>query len=58
MLRRIARVVNNVKDGAYVAREISAGLYEAVASVLRVQSDLEAIVGEHEAQIQAQLPGF
>ncbi len=58
MFRRIARVVSSVKDHAFVARELSAGLYEAVASVVRIQSDLEIVLTAHEQQIQRELPGF
>jgi hypothetical protein len=57
MLRRIARAVNHVRDHAFVARELSAGVYEAVASVVLGPS-LEAILVEHSARLQRELPGF
>jgi hypothetical protein len=58
MIRRIARAVSQVMEHAAVARELSAGLYEAVASVVRVQSELDAILAEHDRQVQRELPGF
>jgi hypothetical protein len=58
MIRRIARAMSQVIGHAAVARELSAGLYEAVASVMRVQSEFEAIFAEHDRQVQRELPGF
>jgi hypothetical protein len=58
MIRRIARAVSQVRGHAVVARELSAGLYEAVASVVRVHSDFEAIIAEHDRQVRSALPGF
>jgi len=58
MFRRIARAVSQVRGHAVVARELSAGLYEAVASVVRVNSSFEAIIAEHHRQVHSALPGF
>jgi len=58
MIRRIARAVSQVLEHATMARELSAGLYEAVASVVRVHSEFDAIIAEHERQVQRELPGF
>ena len=58
MLRRIARAMNEMKDHAAAAREISAGLYEALACVMRVHADFDAIMAAHERQIETELPGF
>ena len=58
MLRRISRAMNEMKDHAAAARELSTGLYEAIASVVRVHADFEAIMAAHERQIERQLPGF
>jgi hypothetical protein len=58
MIRRIARAVSHVMGHAAAARELSAGLYEAVASVVRVQSSFDAIFAEHDRQVQRELPGF
>jgi hypothetical protein len=52
MFRRIARTVNQLKDHAAVAREVSAGLVEAVASVIRVHADYDAIMAEHVRQVR------
>ena len=58
MLRRIARTVNQLKGHASVAREVSAGLFEAVASVIRVHADFDAIMAEHERQVRGAMPGI
>ena len=58
MIRRIARAMNQLIGHATVARELSAGLYDAVASVVRVSSGYEAILAEHDRQVRDALPGF
>ena len=58
MLRRIARTMSQLKGHAAVAREVSAGLLEAVASVVRVHADFDAIMAEHERQVRGALPGI
>ncbi len=58
MIRRITRAMSHVVEHAVVARELSAGLFEAVASVMRVNSELDAIIAAHDAQVRQELPGF
>jgi hypothetical protein len=58
MFRRIARAVGQVRGHAVVARELSTGLYEAVASVMRVHSSFEAIIAAHDRQVRSAFPGI
>jgi hypothetical protein len=60
MLRKIARAVTVVRDQAFVAKELSAGLYEAVATVVRGPSidSFEAILVDHAIRLERELPGF
>jgi len=57
MLRRIARTMSQLRGHAEVAREVSAGLLAAMASVVRVHADFDAIMAEHERQVRGSLPG-
>lgn len=58
MLRRIARTMSQLKGHAAVAREVSTGLLEAVASVVRVHADFDAIMAEHERQVRGSMPAI
>jgi len=58
MLRRIERVVLDIKTHAMVARELSLGLYQAVTVLTRGRAQLDDELGRHDAQVQRELPGF
>jgi hypothetical protein len=55
MLRRI---VSEFATSAAVAKELSLGLYEALAFLALGRDELEATFAQHDARIRAELPGF
>ena len=55
MLRRI---VSEVASSAAIAKELSLGLYEALAFFALGRDELEATFAQHDARIRAELPGF
>jgi hypothetical protein len=58
MLRRIERVVLDVRTHTALARELSVGLYEAIHVLARGRTALHDELDRHEARIQRELPGF
>ena len=58
MLRRIERVVLDVKTHTALARELSVGLYEAIHALARGRAGLNDELDRHHARIQSELPGF
>jgi len=58
MFQRFARAMSQVKGHAALARELSAGLLEAVASVVRIHPDYDAVLAAHDRDVASQLPGF
>jgi hypothetical protein len=58
MLRRIERVVLDVKTHTALARELSLGLYEAFSVIARGRSEVHDALSAHHARIQSELPGF
>lgn len=57
MLRRIEGVVGDLTHGAAVAKEVSLGLYQAIAFLVRGESELERTFARHDAAIQKELVG-
>jgi hypothetical protein len=55
MFRRIA---SEFATSAAIAKELSIGLYEALAFLTISRSELEAAFAKHDARIRAELPGF
>jgi hypothetical protein len=58
MLRRIERVVSDLRGHAALARELSLGLVQAVSVLALGRAELEDAVGRHERSSQSELPGF
>lgn len=58
MLRSINRVVVDLRAHAAVARQLSVGVYEAVAVLARGYAEIEAAFRRHDARVQTELPGF
>jgi hypothetical protein len=58
MLRRIERVVRDLREHAVAARELSVGALEAFATLTRGRSELEATFARHDANVRRELPGF
>ncbi len=58
MLRRLERVVQDLKLHAAAAREISVGALEAFAVLAGGRSELEVTFARHDARIRRELPGF
>jgi hypothetical protein len=57
MLRRIEGVVVDLTHGAAVAKEVSVGLYQAFAFLVRGESELDRAFARHDAAIQKELVG-
>jgi hypothetical protein len=55
MLRRI---VSDFTTSAAIAKELSLGIYEALAFWTLGRAELEATFAQHDARIRAELPGF
>lgn len=55
MLRRL---VSDLTAHASLAKELSLGIYEALSTLTRRRSVLEATYARHDAYIQSELPGF
>jgi hypothetical protein len=59
MLRRLERVVLDVKTHTALARELSLGLYEAFSALARGRSQtMQDALSAHDARIRTELPGF
>lgn len=52
------RIVSEFATSAAIAKELSLGLYEALAYLTVSRSELEATFERHDARIRAELPGF
>ena len=52
------RIFSDVATSAAIAKELSLGLYEALAFLAAGRSELESAFATHDARIRAELPGF
>lgn len=52
------RIVSDFATSAAIAKELSLGLYEALAFLTVSRSELEVLFAKHDARIRAELPGF
>jgi hypothetical protein len=58
MLRRLERVVQDLRETAVAARELSVGAIEAFAVLAAGRSNMNAVFEKHDARIRRELPGF
>jgi hypothetical protein len=52
------RIVSEFATSAAIAKELSLGIYEALALLTSGGGELEAAFARHDERIRAELPGF
>ena len=52
------RLVSDFTTSAALAKELSLGLYEALAFLTLGRHEIEAMFAQHDARIRSELPGF